>query len=460
MADYVTLTDEDISNIHAITGTDEPIVSDLTEEWAIAETDYINTGDYVNPHAEHEDIVTHGDYQIRRSEVETSVTTKLTNLIRGYYHSPEGVYPITEFYYLIGEHYITIYDRYGVYMMDVGIGSFTAEEVEWIANNLPLYITGEELQDVSKIHLDFTEMRKDGWMVWRRSGTLNNLIGYIRKNLEHHVVVEGQDYYFDERSDLTMVSEYELAIINAFIASKKPTVEVTDVVIDYTDIHLSIGESQPITITVYPFNAENKEVEVSVEDESVAIYKNNRVKAINEGITQLRATSVANPEAFAVSNIEVIEFSELLNNRYNIVRTPDYDYDRPYIIGMDEGTIISDFISSFRNRSSDIYVYYADGTMVSVLNYYELIRTGMIIKLVANGRELDELVIVVRGDIDGNGVVNGYDKQCIRNHVNGATILEGCYFIAADVDFNHTVNLDDLNKIDRYLRGEIPSLNV
>lgn len=418
-------------------------------------------GKELDTHNQHENVIVHNASQIVYSDIELSVTRKLVNLIQGYYKSPVGEYPLTEFYFRITSEYLEIYDRKGAYLLNAGVGSFTVDEIDWILNNLPLYNTGEELQDTSKIHLDFTELRNEGWMVWRRSGTFNTLIGYIRKNLAHITDVVEPGYYFDNRADLSIVSQYELDIINKFIYNTVPVIDVTDIVVDITDVKMLIGQKQYITITVYPLNSTSQEINVVISNPSVCTFEENVITAKNEGFSTITLNSVLNPEITNSINVEVIEYDKLYNNYYNIIRVGEslYPVDFNYITDIKEGTSIGDFIDTFKNRSSNLTVYNATGEGIPVDAYYNLVSTGMYVTLTANGTEYETVKLIVPGDISGEGVINGYDEQYIRDHVNGVRLLEGCYFIAADVNQDLTVNLNDLNLLDSYIKGDIENLN-
>lgn len=419
-------------------------------------------GDELHTHTERENIVIHNANQIHISPVEASVTQKITNIIKGYYRSPNGVYPLTEFYYYVSETSLEIYDRMGAHLIDVGIGSFTMNEIGWILSNLPQYIKGNHFADPSQVHLDFCVLRNEGWMVFRRSGTFNSLIGYIRRRLTHVNADDEVEYYFDDRADTNIISPYERELIEKFINNTVPIIGVTNISVDYESLKLLIGEHQDITVMVYPANAEDLTYSYEITEEGIINYneEHSRITGIEEGLTYITFTSNMNPEVQTGINIEVIEYDQLYNDTYTIVRETDiYDIDESYIIGMDEGTTIEQFILTFRNRESNLVFETKDGEQLMPDNYWQWLTTGMTVSLYANGSFYEQLRIIVRGDIDGNGTVNEYDKQCIRRHVNGTEILDGYNFIAADVDKNGTVNLDDLNMIDQYLRGEIPSLN-
>lgn len=419
-------------------------------------------GNESDTHIENESKVIHNIDQVVISTIETSVTQKLTNIIKGYYNSPNGIYPLTEFYFYFSKEYLEIYDRLGAHLIDIGIGSFTAEEISWISNNLPYYNKGTQYADKSQVHLDFCPLRNDGWMVFRRSGTFNSLIGIIRKRLSH-VESGDNEYYFEDRQDSNIISKFEKEIIADFIHGTQPTIDVTNIMVDYTTIKLLIGGHKDISITVYPPNAEDLSYSYELTNGDVASYDDSihRITGVDEGLTELIFTSNSNPEVQTAVDIEVIEYNKLYNNKYTIVRddAEDYGIDENYIIGMDEGLTISQFIESFKNRDTNLLFKTSTGDEISHEDYWQWLTTGMTVSLYANGKFYERLRIVIRGDIDDNGAVNEYDKQCIRNHVNGTAILEGYNFIAADVNKDKTVNLDDLNILESYLKGEIPTLN-
>ena len=432
-------------------------------------------GDELDTHLENESNIIHTYAQIKFSPIEISVTTKLVNLIRGHYQSPVGEYPITEFYYQITDEEIRIYDRKGSYLLSAGVGSFTIDEVNWILDNLPIYNTGEENQDISQIHIDFREMRNEGWMVFRRSGNYNQLIGWIRKNLAHvyqEPFEEGvtplynsnpvnmAEYYFDERIDRTEVSKYELDIINKFIENTIPTIDVTDIAIDITTVQLLIGETQPVTITIYPLQATNQNLNIQI-DNNIATFENNIIEGIDEGFTDLVISSQSNPEVSQQISIEVLEARNIISTRYDIIDDNElYDYEGRYIINIEPGLTIAGLLDTLKNRSSNITVKdIYDQEYIPEVFSDTIVSTGMRLILNVHGVQYDEVRLIIRGDLNSDGYVNEWDKQMIRDYVNGYIPLEGESFIAADVNNDGVVDLDDLNIIDRYFKGEIDSLN-
>ena len=90
----------------------------------------------------------------------------------------------------------------------------------------------------------------------------------------------------------------------------------------------------------------------------------------------------------------------------------------------------------------------ASGTTVKV-------ATGQVVKLInsSTGEVLDSKVVVVKGDVDGNGTVNVLDTIPIVNHSLRRSTITGVYAVAADVDGNGTINvLDTIPIVNHSLR--------
>ncbi len=83
------------------------------------------------------------------------------------------------------------------------------------------------------------------------------------------------------------------------------------------------------------------------------------------------------------------------------------------------------------------------------------VATGQVVKLInpSTGEILDSKVVVVKGDVDGNGTVNVLDTIPIVNHSLRRSTITGVYAVAADVDGNGTINvLDTIPIVNHSLR--------
>lgn len=70
--------------------------------------------------------------------------------------------------------------------------------------------------------------------------------------------------------------------------------------------------------------------------------------------------------------------------------------------------------------------------------------TGMRLQLAAGEELLDEVIVLVLGDLNGSGTVNSADQRLLYQHLTGEKLLTEEYYTAADLDENGVVNTRDL----------------
>ncbi len=72
----------------------------------------------------------------------------------------------------------------------------------------------------------------------------------------------------------------------------------------------------------------------------------------------------------------------------------------------------------------------------------------------SSGATVATYTFILFGDVDGDGKITGDDATKIKNHVGSKSILNGCYFYAADVKpdmSNATIDGDDLAMMYNYM---------
>lgn len=77
----------------------------------------------------------------------------------------------------------------------------------------------------------------------------------------------------------------------------------------------------------------------------------------------------------------------------------------------------------------------------------------------STGSIADKLVVVVDGDVNGDGKVNAADYIAQRRHILGIIKLDTPYFAAADVNGNGKVQANDYIKLRKFLLGFISTLD-
>ena len=133
------------------------------------------------------------------------------------------------------------------------------------------------------------------------------------------------------------------------------------------------------------------------------------------------------------------------------------------IIGANENTTVEDFLAYINNDAEYLEVYNAAGDKVT--DYESLITTGARVKLVIDDHEYDEVIVIIRGDIDQDGIIDVSDKLMIKRHILLFELIEDYRLYAADLDYNAEATIDDMIDVSdnltiaQYILGKIKSLN-
>ena len=179
----------------------------------------------------------------------------------------------------------------------------------------------------------------------------------------------------------------------------------------------------------------------------------------------------------AYENISSIEVTDLENSNIVKIKVTGTDSDTVYTVTImkqsDEkitsnnyghnisdgmiktvkyNTSVDELKDQLDNDNSKLKIYLSDGT-TEYTN--DKVATGMIVKLIENDIVLDQKIIVVLGDTDGNGDINAIDALKVVNHIIGTDSLIGPYMVAADTTKDMEINAIDALKIVNHIIGNI-----
>ncbi|MDE7301640.1 MAG: FIVAR domain-containing protein, partial [Clostridia bacterium] len=133
--------------------------------------------------------------------------------------------------------------------------------------------------------------------------------------------------------------------------------------------------------------------------------------------------------------------------------TREYDADNPaYLINLALGDTLADICAQFTNTT--VKAFKADGE-TEIEDWTTVIATGMILRTYLGGEMTDEITLVVRGDINGDGKVNAMDKAQLNAYFGGTKELEGAYLFACDVTGDGKWNTFDKARLNAYFAGTV-----
>lgn len=127
------------------------------------------------------------------------------------------------------------------------------------------------------------------------------------------------------------------------------------------------------------------------------------------------------------------------------------------------GFVISTDVQTVKNALSSL-------NDVALLNFKDAagneISTGTIATGMTFTLKIDEInydyIVVIKGDVNGDGLIYATDYVKIKNQIMGRPSLEGEYYLAADIDNDGNIYATDYVKIKNYImgRGAIPQIFV
>lgn len=158
-------------------------------------------------------------------------------------------------------------------------------------------------------------------------------------------------------------------------------------------------------------------------------------KGKNNGGT-VNPTPIPNPGQDDNTPEENVNFLELLS----VSKT------NGYITGYDVYTKVIDVINKI-GGNANITVKNTNG---DVLESSSFVGTGTIMEL-SKGNKNERFVYVLKGDTNGDGVINSADLLKLRQHLLETNVLSGAFKEACRLANNDTINSADLLKLRQYL---------
>lgn len=147
------------------------------------------------------------------------------------------------------------------------------------------------------------------------------------------------------------------------------------------------------------------------------------------------------------ANFCVKAFSKEMENKELEINSSKYKILDNYIINIDQNTSINDF-KTILNSNTNVDVLDKNGNKVS---NSDIIKTGMKIK----GEDESQFILVVKGDVNGDGRISLIDLTNIKFYLIGKKQLTQEAILAGDINSDNKTSLNDLVKLKFYLVGKI-----
>jgi len=280
------------------------------------------------------------------------------------------------------------------------------------------------------------------------------------------VITESTKTIVSGNNNILLLDEETQAVITITSADGKNSKEITitivkvkqliDFVVAPVNLLLAPEDTFEIEVTFSPSDASNKDLIWVSQDENIATVENGVITGVDFGETTILVTSVSNSHLFKTIYVTVMNL-KITSSIYDVERFLEEDEDEDYVIGAEPKTEIGDFIDNFDNLPALLRVYDKKDDLIE--DPEKFIGTGMKMTLELEGIVYDTVWIVVRGDINGDGLVNALDFSIFASHLLLTDIQTGLALLAMDTTYDDNVNAEDFSKMASYLLLLIDTLN-
>ena len=207
--------------------------------------------------------------------------------------------------------------------------------------------------------------------------------------------------------------------------------KVEDIKLDTDNLILQEGENYNLIAIIYPEDANNKKINYKTENKEIAtINQDGKITAIKEGTTKIIVTSDENNQIKKQIEIKVIKK----------LTEDELKFDESLKI---EGNIISGF--NYKDMSVDnIKKYITTKYETQIENYKgekiekkQLAGTGSKIKILNEKQEtIAEYIIVLYGDVNGDGKINSVDLLVLQRHILEIEKIDDIFQRAGNINKN------------------------
>ncbi len=219
---------------------------------------------------------------------------------------------------------------------------------------------------------------------------------------------------------------------------------------------VAIGESITLGVRYLPENSPAVPITLKCDSDGIILGENGRLKALRDGRYTVTAEAVTEYGTFK-AECTVTVVNTLLSPKEGSGLS--IDRDRGFIFGVAPDTTANQLRNLFDN-SHEIQIVDRDGSFKN-----GFAGTGTRVQLLKNGVVSDEMIVVIVGDIDGDGFINAFDIYSVERILRGATSSPEA-IAASDVDKNGSLGNNDYRILKTMLigNGDVklgePSLNL
>ena len=238
--------------------------------------------------------------------------------------------------------------------------------------------------------------------------------------------------------------------------------KVEEIKLDIEKLTLQEGESYNLKATIYPEDATNKNITFNSENNDIAtVDQSGKITAIKEGTTKITVTS---QESQNTKNnvIQESDSNNLIQKTVEVkvikkLTEDELKFDESLTI---QGNIISGFdhnnitAENIKKYITTIYEIQIENYKGEKIENNQLVGTGSKIKIIKDGEVIAEYIVVLYGDVNGDGKINSVDLLVLQRHILEIQTIDEIFQKAGNINKNGRKPTSvDLLLIQRHILG-------
>ncbi len=197
------------------------------------------------------------------------------------------------------------------------------------------------------------------------------------------------------------------------------------------NIVIQEGKSLPISVIIYPEDADNKKVKFTSKDENiVSVDSNGNVTAKKQGETTIIVQSEENEKIqkeISIKVLPILQEGEIIFNSPLVVLNANIITGIPY----KENTVSQ--IKSLIGTKYEMLIYDKDDNL---MKEQDKIGTGCKIQFILEEELKAEYIFNLYGDVNGDGKINSTDLLVLQRHILEIEKLTGVFLKAGNIRKN------------------------
>lgn len=243
--------------------------------------------------------------------------------------------------------------------------------------------------------------------------------------------------------------KFQLTTKIIVVDSTLQDIEITDITLDKNQIELKENEQLKLDVIIKPTNhTMSNLVDWNSSDSNiVSVDEFGNLQAKKIGKATITVTTVNGKHAECI--VTVVQAKKL--DEIEVLNSFGLKKKENYVAGFQIGSNIADIRRKLSSNSKVILSSFKSANGVELTN--GIIATNMSFTLRFNNQEY-HYTVVVKGDVNGDGLIYATDYVKIKNHIMGRTTLNGAFLLAADINNDNRIYATDYVRIKNYIMGK------